>query len=260
MTNLSNVLSNAVEDGGEDFLNEIIYGRMRELTKPLLEKFKPKGEEDFVEEAYLEAMNSFINTLAMGMAMYSLTKIMGFFFERGSKMFTALWIFIVAGTLKNKAFVKLRKSGDKGKKLFKKIDSMLGGDKTLERIEIGKMAQRQVDSYDKHNFHYQNQHQKIKGSIDNLATPATNIKANTTNANLALFTDLTFRGKWQGTNEHKRIYEKATGYKVAETGQGAWSSLHQELNNYTEFHKTANNEVINLATILTKSLAVKGAI
>jgi hypothetical protein len=253
MTSIKHVGTNAIEDGVEDFFSTVIYNRMREITKPFLKDYEGEG-------AFNEAMQSFINTLAMGMAIYSLTKIMTFFFERSSKMMTFLFGYMIFGKLKKRAVEKLKNSKWKGKRLFRGLSVIMGADRTSERIEIAKMAQNQVNSYDQHKFHYENQHMGSQNLLDNAINPMSNFKSNMDNKAVTLFTDLTFRGAWKNTNEHKKIYEKATGFKLATTGQGSWNSLYKELNKHTQFHKTANDEVTNLTTVLAKTLATKGAI
>ena len=47
---------------------------------------------------------------------------------------------------------------------------------------------------------------------------------------------------------------------VSSSGQGSWSKLHVELNKFTQFHKTTDDEVTNLATALNKILAMNGAV
>jgi len=247
------IASNAVEDGVEDFFSAVIYQRMREYSAPFLKDFEGEG-------AFNEAMQSFINTLAMGTAIYALSKIMTFFFERGMKLLGAMFTYIYAGKIKKALYNRIKNDNSKGRKLFKKVSFLLGADRTKERIEMMKIAQSNVDSFDSHKMHYEKQHTAIEGNMNSFSSPISDFKSQKDMKSVNLFTDLTFRGAWQNTTEHKKIYESATGYKLAETGQGSWSKLYLELNKYTEFHTTANNEVTNLATVLTKVLATKGAV
>lgn len=75
-------------------------------------------------------MNSFIDTLAMGLQMYAYSKLMDFFFERSTKVLTALWTYIVAGAMKKRLLDKLKKSNFKGKKLLYSFSTVLGSDRT----------------------------------------------------------------------------------------------------------------------------------
>lgn len=252
-TNVTDIATNALEDGVEDYFSAVIYGRMREITAPFLKQYEG-------DDAFSQAMQSFINTLSMGLAIYSLNKIMTFFFERSAKIMAYLYGYIVAGKIKNAIRNKIQNSSLKGTKAFKFAEMILGSDRTSDRIEMAKMAQEQVNSFDRNKFHYENQHQRISGQIDNYANPMSTFKSNADLKSVTLFTDLTFRGAWLPSMEHKKIYERATGTKVATAGNGSWGTLYKELNKFTSFHKTTNDEIVNLATILTKTLATKGAV
>lgn len=251
---IKDIGANAVEDGVEDYFQSYIYRRMQKLTKPFLKDYESDSEFD-------EAMQSFINTLSFGLALYALTTITTFFFTRGAKLFALMWGYIVAGALKNKVLNKLKNSPKlRGKKMFKKLNMIMGGDRTSDRIEIAKMGQENVKSYDNHKFHYQNQHQGITNSLDNFSSPMTKMKSTFDMKSVELLTHLTLTGKWTSSIEHKKIYEKAMGKKLSQTGQGSWGSLYQELNKFNQFNKTVDGEITNLTTVLTKILSRGGMV
>lgn len=254
-TKIKHVVGSSVENGVEDFFSAFIFNRMREITKPFLSSYESESEFD-------EAMQSFINTLAMGMAIYALNKIMTFFFERGAKMLGSMYTYIIAGKLKKAVVNKIKNSSknSRGGRLLRKVGFLMGADRTSERIEMMKIAQSNVDSFDQHKFHYENQHMQTKSNLDMFGGSIAGLKGAKDNKSVTLFTDLTFRGAWKNSSEHKKIYENATGSKLSATGQGSWNNLHTELNKFTNFHKTANDEVTNLATSLNKIMAMNGAI
>jgi len=250
---LSDISKNAVEDGVEDFVSAFLFRRMKILTEPFLKDFQ--GEDDFSQ-----AMQSFIQTLSMGLQMYAYTLIMNFFFERSVKIGTALWIYISAGTFKKKILNKLKNSNFKGKKLLRTVSTVLGADKTAERVQVAQLMKDNVNSFDNHKFHFQNQHQRAESKMDRMANSATNLKQSNEQSYLTRFTHKTLTGTWENTTIDKKLYQNATGAKLAETGVASWSSLYVELNKYNQFAKTVDNEVTNLATSLQMVLAKSGLV
>ena len=91
----------------------------------------------------------------------------------------------------------------------------------------------------------------MSGSVSNLK----NANENTI---LTRFTQKSLTGTWENNTIDKKLYEKATGAKLSETGAGSWSSLYVQLNKYNEFAKTVEGEVMNLATALQMVLARSG--
>lgn len=250
-TNLKNVAYSAVENGVEDGVQSFVYKRMNQLSRPFLDNYKGDSEFD-------EAMQSFIQTLSMGMALYAYTKITSFFFERSIKIGTVLWSYIVAGKMKKALFKKLKNSKFKGAKGVKALTLMMDTDRTSERIEISKIIQNNVKSYDSHKFHFQNQHDKKERQVDSMMNPLSTFSQTYDQKAFNKFQDLTKRGAWKNTPEHKKIYEKATGFTLAQTGEGSWTKLHAELNKYTEFSRTVENEIVNTQKAIMNLVAVKG--
>lgn len=250
---LTDIGKNAVEDGVEDFVSAFLFRRMRALTQPFLKDFDSDSEFD-------EAMQSFINTLSMGLTLYAYSKIMDFFFERGVKIAGALWTYIVAGAMKKKALEKLKNSNFKGKKLLRTASMILGSDRTAERIEVAKMVQSNVNSFDNHKFHFQNQQSKIDSKLDNLSLSTSNLKNSVESSILTRFTHKSLTGTWANTNLDRKLYQKATGVTLAETGSGSWANLHLELNKYNEFAKTVDGEITNLASSMQMALSKQGLI
>ncbi len=248
---ITGIGTNAVQDGVEDFTQSFIYRRMQKLTKPFLKNYESGSEFD-------DAMQSFIQTLSMGAALYAYTKITSFFFDRGIKLAGLLWAYIVAGTMKKKIIDKLKKSKFKGKKAFKALSLVLGSDRTAERIEVAKMIKDDVKSFDNHKFHYQNQQQRASNNLDSFAQTGGIMKRGFDDSSIQLFNHKTFSGTWLNTSEDRKLFIKVTGKKLVESGSGSWSKLHLELNKYTEFHKTVDGEVTNLATLLQKMFARSG--
>lgn len=252
-TKLTDIGKNAVEDGVEDFVSAFLFRRMQTLTKPFLKDFEGDTEFD-------EAMQSFIQTLSMGLTLYAYTKIMDFFFQRSVKLATALWTYIVAGALKKKIADKLKASKYKGNKAFKTLGLVMGTDRTSDRIAVAGLVKDNVNSFDAHKFHFQNQHLSMESKIDKMANTAGTLRNSTEKSILTRFTHKTFTGTWVNNNTDKKLYEKATGVKLSATGQGSWTNVYAQLNKYTEFAKTTNDEIINLSTSLQMVLSKSGLV
>lgn len=250
---IADIGKNAVEDGVEDFFQAYIFRRMESLSAPYKKEFESGSEFD-------EAMQSFISTLSMGASLYAYNKIMNFFFERGVKLFTVYWTYIVAGSFKRKIIEKLKNKNLKGQKLLRAVSTILGSDRTSDRIEVAKMMQDNVKSFDKHKFHFQNQQQSISNNLDTFTQTGATLKSNIDNSGLALFNLKSKNGTWENTTADKKLYTKITGKTLAESGSSSWSSLYSELNKFTEFYKNADNEIVNLTTAIGKISARAGAV
>lgn len=250
---LADISKGAVEDGVEDFVSSFLFRRMQALTKPFLKDFEGDSEFD-------NAMQSFIQTLSMGLTLYAYTLIMNFFFERGIKITAGLWTYIVAGVVKKKILEKLKASKFKGNKALKALTLIAGTDRTSDRIAVAGLIQNNVNSFDNHKMHFQNQHQAQEQRLDNMSMSATNLKNSNEKSFLTRFTHKTLTGTWANTTIDKRIYEKATGIKLSDSGEGSWSNLHAELNKYNEFAKTVDGEVTNLSTALKMVLSKSGMV
>ncbi len=250
---LTDIGKNAIEDGVEDFVSAFLFRRMQKLTEPFKKDFQDDSEFD-------EAMQSFIQTLSMGITLYAYTKIMDFFFQRSTKLAAALWTYIVAGVMKNKIADKLKASKLKGNKAVKALSLVLGADRTSDRIAVAGLVKDNVNSFDNHKFHFQNQHIAMESKMDKMANTAGNLRNSTEKSILTRFTHKTFTGTWKNTSTDKKLYEKATGITLAETGDGSWTNVHTQLNKYTEFAKTTDDEIVNLSTSLQMVLSKSGLV
>ena len=250
---LTDIGKNAVEDGVEDFVSSFLFRRMRKLTEPFLKDFEGDSEFD-------EAMQSFIQTLSMGLTLYAYSKIMNFLFERSVKIFGTLWTYIVAGALKKKLVDKMKESKFKGNKAFKTLSLVVGTDRTAERIQVAKMVQSNVNSFDSHKFHFQNQHLKIEDKMDKFSFSASSLKNASENSYTTRFTHKTLTGTWENTSIDKKLYERATGSTLAEIGAGSWANLHIKLNKFNQYSKRVDGEITNLATILQMALSKQGLV
>lgn len=247
---VNGIAQSALEDGVEDYISTVFYKQVKDITEPLKKNFNN-------DTAFDEAMQSFIQTLAVGLQMYAMNKVMTFFFDRGASYLASMYSFIIAGKLKKALRNKLKNSRFKGLKAFKTLGKVVDLDKTSERIEIMKIVQSNVDSYDKHKFHHENMNNNIQSRLDNITNSVSNYKGSKDVKTMNLFNDLTSRGAWENTRFHKDIYEKSTGYNLKERGL-VWSNVYEELNKYTQYHRTVENKVENLSDSINRLVMAKG--
>lgn len=249
-SNLADITKNSIEDGADDFVSAVIYRRMRILTEPFLKNFQSDSEFD-------EAMQSFIQTLSMGLTLYIYLKVMKVLGFLGKQMLV-LWSYIVAGNFKKALAEKIKQSKFKGNKAFKVLGLVAGTDRTSERIEVAKLIKSNIDTIDNHSMHFQNQYMAYEDKIDNFSISASNIKSSNEQSYLLRYTHKTLTGTWENTNIDRKLFERATGKAVAEQGLGSWASLYSELNKYTEFAKTVEGEITNNAKSIQMMLSRSG--
>jgi hypothetical protein len=242
---------NALEDSTEDAFSMLLNEKIRHFAKPFIDKYQGDTITD-------EFMRNFINTFIMGCIIYGMTKF-NIIFERIAKVVFAQYTYIIFGNIKGKILERLKNSNLKGKRGFKILESVLGADKTQDRIGMMSLVNDNINAYDKNKLHYENQYALNNSNVDSFTAQMASHKAISESKAVTLFTDLSFRGAWQNTAEHKRIYEKATGVKVVQTGQGSWSTLYAKLNEFTQFHKTIDGLIVSQATLMAKNLNANGA-
>ncbi|RLA83619.1 MAG: hypothetical protein DRG78_03795 [Epsilonproteobacteria bacterium] len=255
---LNNLGASAFENGIEDMVSDILYQRMRFIVQPMMDMFKSNDGDNIEQTAFNDGMQSFFMTLSMGFTIYAMQKVTSGVLVRGGKIMLFLWGYIGIGKLKSIIQNRIKGMGLFGKPLMAITGVVLGADRTSDRIQISQMAQKEVENFDKHSFHYQQQSQSVDKTLSDFTSATSERKAKKQNKDYAIFMDLSKRGEWKNTSEHRQIYQNATGHTLASTGQGSWSNLYQELNKYTEVHKTVDGNIVNLASALSKVMSNKG--
>ena len=253
MSKLADIGKNAIEDGAEDFISAYIYRRSQKLVTHFTKDFESGSEFD-------DAIQSTISTLIQGGAVYLYTGLTNLILVRGAKITMAFWTYIVAGAMKKKILDKLKASKLKGNKAIKALSLITGADRTSDRIAVTQLIQSNIDSYDKHKFHIQNTYSKNESKIDNFSNSMTNLKNTADNSILIRFNQKTSMGSWENTALDKRLYEKAIGVKLSDTGALSWSVMYLKLNKFTEFYKTLDGDVTNLSTSLQMNLSRSGLV
>ncbi len=254
MTKIKDVVGNSIEDSVEDFLQSFVFKEINEISKPYKDKYNK-------DDSYTgEFVTNFLNVLTMGFSLYVFNKLQSIFFTRLPKIFGFIWSYIIAGKMKKNLYNRLKNSKIKGNKAFKIISLISGTDRTAERIEISKIIQDNVKQYDVHKMHLENQYFKTQKHIDDVSLKSVGLKESLDKNSMNLLLHKTRTGTWKNTKQDKKLYEKATGMKISESGNMSWSNMYQELNNYTDFAKTVDDKIVNLATALNKILARTGAV
>jgi hypothetical protein len=248
---VGNIVSNSIEDSSQDFLQSYVNNRVQSLTKPLLDKYNSGSPFD-------DAMQTLISGLVMGGTMLFYQKA-SYIIERSLSLVGISWLYITSGGLKKKLADKLKASKFKGNKAFKVLGLVSGTDRTAERIEVVKLANQNISSFDAYKFHNENLHQRASHNLDNFSQSAVNIKANDMTSSLALFNQKTRMGKWELTNVDKKLYIKVTGATLAEQGETSWSNMYKELNKFTDFYMNVDKEVVNLTQAIGKITARAGS-
>lgn len=253
MSKIADISKNAIEDGAEEFISAYVYRRSEKLAQHFTKDFDSGSEFD-------DAAETAVRTLIQGGATYIYTGLMNIILDRGLKISGALWSYIVAGAMKKRILEKIKQSKLKGNKAVKALTMVLGSDRTSERIQVAQLIQSNVDSIDSHRFNLQKTHVKTHSNLDNFAGSMTNLRNSAENSILVRFNQKTATGTWENNSVDKKLYEKATGIKIGEAGDGNWSNLYLKLNKYTDYYKSLDGEITNLATVLQKMLIRSGAV
>jgi len=245
-----NPVNNAVEDFFDDFTQTVITQKAQEVFNPLKKKFNDGGS------AFDEAMMSAISTLQMGIQMVATQYIMNTLLPNIVKRGLALYSYITYGQIKRVAFSGLKKklmSMKKGRVIFRGMSMLSDGvsDRALK-------AQAAMDLVN----HVDNQRlQKMKIANDSRRSmESTYVGANSSTAqkSLALYTEKTKTGTWQNTKQDRKIYERATGSKLP--AGLSWSKVYKELNKFSEFARSSEDEIINKAQVEFDYMAANGIV
>lgn len=248
---VGNIVGNSIEDASQDFVQAYVNQRVQSITKPLMDKYDSGSPYD-------DAMQTLIGGLVSGGTMYFYNKA-SYVIDRALSLVGMSWLYISSGDMKKKITDKLKASKFKGNKAFKVAGLVAGTDRTAERIEVVKLANQHVNSFDSYKYHNENLHQRASHNLDRVSQTAINVKSNDMTSSLALFNQKTRMGKWTNTNEDRKLYIKVTGATLTEQGLTSWSNMYQELNKFTDFYKNVDNEVVNLTQAIGKITARAGS-
>jgi hypothetical protein len=243
MQSITNVFSNSLEDTTDDFISTYLFSEMRELTKPLINN---GGDLTIVDEA----KNNFITSISMGLTLWAYVNIMNYITKLATRS-ALMWGYIVTGKLKQK-IATLKTKNLKGKKALSMLGAVIGTDKTLERIEVMKLANNNINQVDKEIQNHKTNKLMIEQKFSTLGASASSIKGVSTQENFNLYLHKTKTSSWKNTAIDKKLFEKVTGEKISTSSTTGWNDLVSELNNYTEFAKDSENKIFNLTEAILK--------
>jgi hypothetical protein len=250
----------------EDFIDEAVSGYTYHYTKqafePLLNKIAGGNEDSILREALegsiMTLQFGIMNAVIMSVTEYAFAKIatgatITIAFLKGTYVAQKAKN-IIAGALSGIPFV-----GKGAGEAVKATAGFLSSDRQL----IAQMANSSSNNMASLvSQERQNQIMIRKAQhdyADNVTANAIKLKSNGDNKYLTIFTHKTMTGTWMNATEDRRIYEKATNTKVQQSGTATWSVLHEKLNSFSSFARTAEGVVLNEVTATLKLLEKAGA-
>lgn len=259
-------VSQIASNTGEDFIDEAVSGYTYLYTKqafePLLNKIAD-GDENSVMR---EALEGSIMTLQFGIMNAVIMTVTEYAFAKLATT-AALTIAFLKGTyiaqkVKNIVGGLLGAIPFVGRGLGEAVKAT-GGFLSADRQIIAQMGNSTSNNMTTLvSQERQNQimiRQAQHNYADHVTSSAIKLKSNGDNKYLEIFRHKTMTGTWMNTTEDKRIYEKATNTKVAQSGTATWSVLSDKLNKFSSFATTAQGEIMNNVKTSLKLLEKAGA-
>ncbi len=243
MQSLPTVFTNSIEDTTDDFISTLLFSEMREMTKPLLNH---NGDLSLVDEA----KNNLITQISFGLTLWAYTNIMAYI-EKLIVRTGIMWGYIVTGKLKRK-LTEIKTRNLKGKKALALLSTVIGTDKTRERIEVVKLANSQLNQIDKQLQNNKNNKFAIENRMVALGATSAQIKGVSSQENFNLYMHKTKTSTWQKTATDRKLFEKITGEKISTVSASSWGDLVDTLNQYSEFAKDSENKIFNLTEAILK--------
>lgn len=244
MVSLGGVVSNSIEDTADDFVSTIIFTEQKRLTDLAVKK----GEDLTLVD---EAMNNLKMQLIMGLSMYAYQLVIPYI-EKMAVQLTLSWSYIATGKLRKK-IESLKAKSIRGKKALAVLSSVIGADKTMERIEVVKLAHNKINHLENKIDKYKDTRLAVENKMISLGATSTQIKGVMSQDNFNLYTHKLKSSTWTNTVNDKRLFEKITGQKVAEMPI-SWTDLVTQLNSLSEFAKDTEGRMFNLTEALLKVL------
>ena len=247
MQSLPTVFTSSVEDTTDDFISTLLFSEMREMTKPFLNN---NGDLSLIEEA----KNNLITQISFGLTLWAYTNIMSYITKIALRT-GAMWTYIVAGKVGSKINQKindLKKKNIKGKKALNLLGTIVGSDKTHERIEVMKIANTQLNQIDKRMEKFRTDKMTIDNKFIAMGATSAQIKGVSSQENFNLYMHKTKTSTWQKTATDRKLFEKITGEKISTVSASSWGDLVDTLNQYSEFAKDSENKIFNLTEAILK--------
>lgn len=247
MQSITNVFSNSFEDTIDDFVSTFLFSEMRTHSQPLL---KNEGDISLIDEA----KNNFITQMAFGLTLWAYMHIMKYI-EKIIVRTGLVWSYIVTGKAKklvNDRLNKIKSKNIKGKRAIRFLSAIIGSDKTLERIEVAKIVNQNINQIDKQMQNDKINRLAIEQKMATLGATSSQIKGVSSQENFNLYLYKTKTSTWTNSAKDKKLFEKVTGEKITTSSTLQWSALYEQLNNYSEFAKDSEDKIYNLTEAILK--------
>lgn len=246
MQSITNVFSNSFEDTIDDFVSSYLFSEMRTVSQPLIET----GDNLTLLD---EAKNNFITQTFFGLTLWGYMHVMRLI-EKIIIRTGLTWSYIVSGKVQKVVVDRLNKiksKNIKGKKAIKYLSAIVGSDKTLERIEIAKIVNTNINQIDKQMQGDKTNKLFIEQKMATLGASVSQIKGISSQENFNLYLHKTKTSTWTNTTKDKKLFEKVTGQLIADF-KVTWSDMVETINNYSEFAKDVEGRIFNLTEAILK--------
>ena len=197
------------------------------------------GRKSIDEDCGSEAITSALTTLEFGIKMYVIQWLTRNFYVRFVKLAGALFTYNVGGSMLNKLKTKVAGKGLVGKSVGKLL-----GMATASKEKRSELALTLVSEHERSINQGMNQYQQNR---KHLTSTILHQKKENDSKGIELFRVKTRTGTWTKSSKDRKVYEKATGYKL-KPGE-SWSKLSASLNNFQEYAISLEDEVINKAQV-----------
>ena len=187
MQSLKDVFSGSLEDSIDDLISTFIFSEQRKISTAL-----QNHNEDL--SLLEEAKNNFIQQSLMGLAMWGYQWIMKFI-EFLIKKMSLIWAYIVTGKL-TKKLTSLKTKNIKGKKALNILSSVIGADKTAERIEVAKIVNSNFDSVQREMQNVKSNKIKIDEKMLQIGFSSSQLKNVSSQEDLNLYLHKTKTSTW----------------------------------------------------------------
>jgi hypothetical protein len=243
--NVGTVLGSSLEDMGDELSSSVIHRYAEKVFKPLKDSIPDDGT------ITSDVLNGGITTLQYGLRNLAIFSVNTHIFEKLTSLGGAYLSYLsfgrVASNFKSKIRSRLSKAksrGWRGKALQYFISD--SRNEELSRVEKVKLAHRMSDTYHSELRSERTNMSRDKHHLTHLAQFSHDRDYN---QRMAIYIRKTKTGTW--TREDKKLYESVAGKLPVGTN---FSRLSEKLNSYSEFAKTAEGQINNLAESLMDTL------
>lgn len=256
-TNLKYVPQNTTEDFLDELSTCVVYKYANETLKPIEQQL----QDD--DKCHYEALSSALSTFKFGVMNAVIMMITEYTLKKMGVGAVMIWSYLKGGRVLSKAkdFVTAKLSRkSKGRavgRMLNNVTSIANGTQE-ERIALAKMANDNLNNL-MSNVHQEKQTQTMyegvkRDSFHSLLDLGSKKGRTAYQTSNQAFMFKMQTGTWINTTDDKKLFEKATGVKVQETGQSSWSNLVQTLNKYAPVAKDINDNLVNLAQVQSNIL------